>query len=110
MRVIPLLIVCGTLLAPGNICGSTAHAQGATENVWPTREWPTSSPETQGMDSADLAGLVAFGTPRSFDSLLIARRGRIVLDAYDAPYTADIPHETRVSANGRPPNGRRRFA
>jgi hypothetical protein len=107
MRVIPLPIVRRTLLAPGHICGSTAHAQG---DVWPTREWPTSSPEAQGMNSADLAGLVAFGTTRSFDSLLIARHGRIVLDAYYAPYTADIPHETRVSANGRPPNGHRRFA
>jgi hypothetical protein len=108
MRVIPLLIVCDTLLVAGHFCGSTAHAQGATENVWPTREWPTSSAEAQGMDSADLAGLVAFGTTRSFDGL-IARHG-IVLDAYYPPYTADIPHATRVSANGRPPNGHRRFA
>lgn len=44
------------------------------------------------MNSADLAKLVAFGTTRSFDSLLIARHGRIVLDAYYAPYAAGIPH------------------
>jgi CubicO group peptidase (beta-lactamase class C family) len=51
-----------------------------------------SAPEEQGMDSAALARLVAFGGSHSFDSLLIVRHGRIVLDAYYAPYTADIPH------------------
>jgi len=44
------------------------------------------------MDSAALAKLVAYGKAHSFDSLLIARHGRIVLDAYYAPYTAEIPH------------------
>ena len=60
--------------------------------MWPIPEWQMSTPEEQGMDSADLARLVAFGRTRSFDSLLIARHGRIVLDAYYAPYTADVPH------------------
>ncbi len=46
------------------------------------------------MDPAALAKLVEFGTSRSFDSLLIVRHGKIVLDAYYAPYTADIPHIT----------------
>jgi CubicO group peptidase (beta-lactamase class C family) len=64
---------------------------------WPTEQWQTSTPEEQGMDSAALAKLVAFGTTRSFDSLLIARHGRIVLDAYYAPYTADIPHAINSS-------------
>jgi len=44
------------------------------------------------MDSKALARLIEFGTGRSFDSLLIVRHGRIVLDAYYAPYSADIPH------------------
>jgi CubicO group peptidase (beta-lactamase class C family) len=92
MHAIALLIVGGTLLAADLLCNDAAHAQGAAEQSWPTREWPTSSPEDQGIDSADLARLVAFGATRSFDSLLIARHGRIVLDAYYAPYTAEIPH------------------
>ena len=37
------------------------------------------------------AGLLDFGATCSLDSLLLVRRGRIVLDAYYAPYTAD-PH------------------
>lgn len=51
-----------------------------------------STPEEQGMDSTALARLIEFGTSRSFDSVLIVRHGRIVLDAYYAPYSADIPH------------------
>jgi len=74
------------------ICSGVAHAQDTTESDWPTRQWQTSTPEEQGMDSAALARLIEFGTSRSFDSLLIARHGKIVLDAYYAPYTADIPH------------------
>ncbi|WP_247510188.1 serine hydrolase [Bradyrhizobium sp. 157] len=75
-------------------CSAAAYAQGAAESVWPTRQWPTSTPEEQGMDPAALAKLVEFGTSRSFDSLLIVRHGKIVLDAYYAPYAADIPHIT----------------
>ena len=77
-------------------CGA-ARAQGAAAPVWPTQQWPTSTPEAQGMDSAALAKLLAFGTSRSLDSLLIARHGRIVLDAYYAPYTPDIPHAVNSS-------------
>jgi CubicO group peptidase (beta-lactamase class C family) len=77
-------------------CGA-ARAQGAAASVWPTQQWPTSTPEAQGMDSAALAKLLAFGTTRSLDSLLIARHGRIVLDAYYAPYTSDIPHALNSS-------------
>jgi CubicO group peptidase (beta-lactamase class C family) len=69
-----------------------AHAQAAADPVWPTRQWATSTPEEQGMDSTALAKLVSYGVGRSLDSLLIARHGRIVLDAYYAPYTPDIPH------------------
>ena len=54
--------------------------------------WQTSTPEEQCMDATQLAGLVDFGTTHSFDSLLIARHGKIVTEAYYAPYTAGIPH------------------
>jgi CubicO group peptidase (beta-lactamase class C family) len=70
-----------------------ARAQNLDKSTWPTQEWLTSAPEEQGMDSSALAKLVAFGGSHSFDSLLIVRHGRIILDAYYAPYTAEIPHE-----------------
>src|SRR5258708_19212912 len=70
-------------------CGGRSEAG---ETIWPMPQWQTSTPEAEGMDSATLARLVAYGKTHSFDSLLIARHGRIVLDAYYAPYTAEIPH------------------
>jgi CubicO group peptidase (beta-lactamase class C family) len=80
------------LMVAAAICCGAVHAQSAAEPVWPTKQWQTSTPEEQGMDSAALAKLIAFGTTRSLDSLLIVRHGRIVLDAYYAPFAADIPH------------------
>ncbi|MGA8660257.1 MAG: serine hydrolase [Chthoniobacterales bacterium] len=44
------------------------------------------------MDSKELAKLVDFGTMHSFDSLLVARHGKIVAEAYYAPYAAGMPH------------------
>ncbi len=70
-----------------------ARAQALDKSVWPTREWLTSTPEEQGMDSAALARLVGFYKSHSCDSVLVERHGRIVMEAYYAPYTADIPHE-----------------
>jgi len=85
-----LWIALSIFLLIDSICCAAAIAQGNT--MWPTKEWQSSTPEEQGMDSTALAGLVEFGTSRSFDSLLIVRHGRIVLDAYYAPYSADLPH------------------
>jgi hypothetical protein len=73
------------------LCCGVTLAQGA-EPIWPTQGWQTSIPEEQGMDSATLAGLVAFGKMRSFDSVLLVRHGRIVLETYYAPYSGDTPH------------------
>ena len=69
-----------------------AYAEDASPSVWPTREWLTSTPEEQGMDSSALAKLVSYGASNYFDSLLVVRHGRIVTEAAYAPYTADIPH------------------
>jgi CubicO group peptidase (beta-lactamase class C family) len=44
------------------------------------------------MDSKELAELIDFGTNHRFDSLLLARHGKMVVEAYYAPYTAEIPH------------------
>ena len=93
-RLSGLGIVLGTIMLAASLGGAAAQdkSQASAEPVWPTRGWQTSTPEDQGMDSAALAKLVAYGAGRSLDSLLIARHGRIVLDAYYAPYSAEIPH------------------
>jgi CubicO group peptidase (beta-lactamase class C family) len=54
--------------------------------------WQTSSPEAQGMSSQELAGLVAFGNANGMDSLLVVRHGRIVAEAYYAPFPAGMKH------------------
>jgi len=82
----------GMLVLAASLSGQAASAQGGATPVWPTQQWQTSTPEEQGMESAALAGLLDFGASRSLDSLLLVRHGRIVLDAYYAPYTAEIPH------------------
>jgi CubicO group peptidase (beta-lactamase class C family) len=86
----------GLLVVVACLCSLVTVAQAA-ETIWPTLGWQTSTPEEQGMDSADLAKVLAFGKTRSFDSLLVVRHGRVVLDAYYAPYTADIPHAINSS-------------
>jgi CubicO group peptidase (beta-lactamase class C family) len=78
-------------IAPA-ICNGATPTQDTTEPIWPTKGWQSSSPEEQGMDSKELAKLVDFGTVHSFDSLLVARHGKVVAEAYYAPYSAGIPH------------------
>jgi CubicO group peptidase (beta-lactamase class C family) len=91
------------LMVGVSICSAAAEVQGATETIWPTKEWQTSSPEEQGIDSKELAKLVDFGAGRIlatpgvtlsslFDSLLVVRHGKIVAEAYYAPYGPGIPH------------------
>jgi CubicO group peptidase (beta-lactamase class C family) len=85
-----VLSLC-TLLT--SVCLGPARAEDPDQSAWPTKEWLTSTPEEQGMDSSALAKLVGYGGSHSFDSLLIVRHGRIVTEAYYAPYAEDIPHE-----------------
>ena len=59
----------------------------SSQTPWPTKDWETSTAEAQGMDSAALAQLVDRVGTYEQDSLLIIRHGKIVADAYYAPYT-----------------------
>jgi len=72
-----------------------ADNDGSGQIPWPTKSWQVSTPEEQGMDSASLARLVeTVGTYRQ-DSLMIIRHGKIVAEAYYAPYVAGISHDLR---------------
>jgi CubicO group peptidase (beta-lactamase class C family) len=51
-----------------------------------------SSPEEQGMCSAALAKLVAFGQSADLDSLLVIRHGRILTEACYAPFKTGTKH------------------
>jgi hypothetical protein len=52
----------GAFIFGASICEGAEPAQGATEPTRPAKEWQTSSPEEQGMDSKEPARLVDFGT------------------------------------------------
>jgi CubicO group peptidase (beta-lactamase class C family) len=90
-------VVFGVLALLALIRLESAYAQSLDKPVWPTKEWLQSTPEEQGMDSSALAKLVTNGASRGFDSLLVVRHGRIVTEAYYAPYTAEIPHQIHSS-------------
>lgn len=92
------MLMAAVLVASLRAFGSFAVAaenQDTQEVVWPTKSWQTSSPEAQGMDSASLARLIeAVGTYKQ-DSLTVIRHGRIVADAYYAPYVPGVSHDLR---------------
>ncbi|HEX9557103.1 MAG TPA: serine hydrolase [Reyranella sp.] len=79
------------LLATAALVCAPVAAQQPT-HPWPTKEWPISSPEEQGMSSERLARLVDFGSFNDMDSVLVTRHGRIVLEATYAPFRAGLKH------------------
>jgi CubicO group peptidase (beta-lactamase class C family) len=72
-----------------------AEAQERQAPVWPTKGWQASTPEQQGMDSRAIARLIDDVGTYKQDNLLIVRNGRIIVDAYYAPYVAGIRHDLR---------------
>src|SRR5437763_5348581 len=94
IRMLMLAVLVASLGAFGSFAAA-AHDQNTQQLLWPTKSWQTSSPEEQGMDSASLARLIeAVGTYKQ-DSLTIIRHGRIVADAYYAPYVPGVSHDLR---------------
>jgi CubicO group peptidase (beta-lactamase class C family) len=87
--VFALLALCRLVFPP------CAEADEPSDTIWPTKGWQTSTPESQGMDSVELAKLVDAVGARRQDSLLIIRHGRIVAEAYYAPFQAGVRHDLR---------------
>ena len=87
-----LTVALGAFAMAAATCNGTTPTRDTTEAIWPTKEWQMSTPEEEGMDSKQLSKLVDWGTAHSFDSVLVARHGKIVAEAYYAPYAAGIPH------------------
>jgi CubicO group peptidase (beta-lactamase class C family) len=93
-RIATALIAAQCLGAPHALAAALQCAC-SSETPWPTKDWEVSTPEAQGMDSAALADLVNFVGIYQQDSLLITRHGKIVADAYYAPYAPNIRHDLR---------------
>jgi CubicO group peptidase (beta-lactamase class C family) len=60
-------------------------------DYWPTSDWRSASPESQGMDSVLLAQMLEEITTKQVNihSVLIVRNGYLVTEAYFHPYTSD---------------------
>lgn len=64
----------------------------AISPVFPGAQWQRTSPEEMGMDSRALAQLVEFGSNVQMDSIVVTRHGRLVMEAYYAPFRPGMKH------------------
>jgi CubicO group peptidase (beta-lactamase class C family) len=78
----------------GVVYSPTSSSPTATATDAPSENWPESTPEEQGMDSGLLSAMLQQieqdGT--NIHSLLIARHGVLVLEAYFPPFNRQTPH------------------
>lgn len=70
------------------------ETNAASGEYWPDGAWRTSTPETQGMDSAVLADMVNAieGSDIRVDSVTIIRNGYLVCETYFYPYQKGLLH------------------
>ena len=73
---------------------SLGLAANKQPEYWPTKEWKSASPESQGIDSNLLVKMLTMIWEKSIDihSVLVIRNGYMVLDAYSYPFDSQIPH------------------
>ena len=95
LAVIAALVAGLQLFAACNAHARAPGGQDSQAGPWPTESWQVSTPEEQGMDSASLARLIETVGTYKQDSIMIVRHGRVVADAYFAPYVAGISHDLR---------------
>jgi CubicO group peptidase (beta-lactamase class C family) len=88
MRFVATLGLASALL----LAAAAAAAADSSATPWPTAGWETSTPEAEGASSPALADLVDFGATSDMDSLLVVRHGRIVAEAYYAPFRSGQQH------------------
>src|SRR2546430_236848 len=85
-----VLVVAALVGAP-----IVATPQIGAPSVWPTRDWATATPESQGLDSGVLADMLDFVQVHQLPvhDVLIVRHGRLLMDATFYPYDASRPHD-----------------
>ncbi len=79
--------------APATLAISSS-ANPTTPDYWPTQDWRTSTPEQQGMDSAQISKLFDANelAHQPVHSVIIVRNGYIVTEAYYSPFQPDARH------------------
>src|SRR5882672_182080 len=92
---IAVLLTAFQCFAGCNASADQPDQQASSETPWPTKAWQVSTPEEQGLDSGSLARLIETVGTYKQDSLMIIRHGKIVAEAYYAPYVAGVSHDLR---------------
>ncbi len=92
-RIICLLVIILLAGCLTESCSASLKSQPDVE-YWPTQNWQSRTPEAQGMDSERLAQMfeVIQEDDMRLHSLLIARNGYLVTEAYWPPYGPDDVH------------------
>jgi CubicO group peptidase (beta-lactamase class C family) len=90
-----MLLAAAQCVVAFSALAGAPDAQNSAAATWPTKSWAVSTPEEQGMDSGSLARLIEVVGARRQDSLMIVRHGKIVAEAYYAPYAAGVSHDLR---------------
>lgn len=94
-----ILLMVIVLVSPTCATPTSVRAEGDTP-YWPEKEWRTSTPEEQGMDS----DILLKGLPSVSDllldghSLVVIRHGYMVLEASAYPFSASKPQAFRDAA------------
>ena len=88
---------------------SVAAASAApAQTSWPTKGWPTATPQAVGLDAKVLAGLdseITTGRYGNVDRLVVIRHGRVALDKsyphdYDRVYADSVHVSGPLNAKG----------
>jgi CubicO group peptidase (beta-lactamase class C family) len=95
IKTIALLVIGFCCFAGYHALANATDSQDLQEVPWPMKAWPVSTPEDEGMDSAALARLIETIGTYKHDSFMVVRHGKIVAEAYYAPYVASISHDLR---------------
>jgi len=90
-----LLLLLSAFGYISRVSALTFKTNNSLTDYWPTTEWRTSTPETQGMNSTKLNQMIEFIEEQSFviDSVVVVRNGYIVLEEYPIlDYNQDTRH------------------
>jgi len=96
----------GTLVCIFVLAGLPAPALKA-QTEWPTKQWPSSTPEAVGLDSVAITGLdaeIVGGKYGYIDGMLIIRHGKVVFERsyqhdYDRIYSAEVGKPGALNAH-----------
>jgi CubicO group peptidase (beta-lactamase class C family) len=98
-----LLVTClsaAQAQSPAPLPAAAQASASAPAPVWPGADWQRATPEAMGVDPRALAALVAYGATVQMDSLVVVRHGRLVLEAYYAPFERGMLHRINSATKG----------